>query len=130
MHDIHSKYSENETVAVQFQSAGTIETKSLKVEQEMRDIKSENVLFFNVFPFFLFKCITLINQVLYTVVFLAAYFDFYPVPVGLLSLKFTVVKCFKFMIILIYTIFMRPEHGCSFLTIRYTSQQNLSSLHI
>lgn len=52
MHDIHSKYSENETVAVQFQSAGTIETKSLKVEQEMRDIKSKNALFFNVFPFF------------------------------------------------------------------------------
>ena len=46
MHDIHSKYSENETLAVQFQSAGTMETKSLKVEPEMRDFKSKNVLLF------------------------------------------------------------------------------------
>lgn len=119
MHDIHSKYSENETVAVQFQSAGTIETKSLKVEQEMRDIKSKNALFFNVFPFFFIQMYNTYQPgFIYCCI---SYFDFYPVPVGLLSLKFTVVKCFKFMIILIYTIFMRPEHGCSFLTIRYTS---------
>lgn len=75
MHDIHSKYSENETVAVQFQSAETTETKPPRAEQEMKDVKrkKKNSLFNS---FILIYFIAPFDVVLFIVVFLAAYVYF------------------------------------------------------
>lgn len=93
MHDIHSKYSENETVAVQFQSTETIVTKSLRAERETKDAKRKNISLLHSFILIYFNLLQPLTWLDVILNCLAAYFDLF---LSLfLSLRLVLLKSFE-----------------------------------